>query len=97
MPFSTSHTRTVLSREPDTMNTPTGKNATELTTSSCPSNVLPIVAWVFTLHSRMVLSHEPEAILVPSGENVTDVTGSRCPSSGLPIKAPVFESHILTV
>jgi hypothetical protein len=35
-PVSASHTRIVLSQEPDTMRVPSGENATEMTESECP-------------------------------------------------------------
>jgi len=68
-----SHTRTVLTSDPEAIFVPSGLKLTDVTLSLWPSivdNRDPVVA----SHTRTVLSYDPEAIFVPSGLKLTDVT-----------------------
>src|SRR5258708_7206824 len=53
--FRLSHTRTELSREPETIRLPSGENATEVTTSVCPCSFLSCSP-VFASQTRTDLS-----------------------------------------
>src|SRR5579871_6321674 len=94
-PVAVSHSRTVLSCEPDASSAPSGKNATDVTELVWPSSVC-LAAPVAASHSRTVLSPEPDASSAPSGENATDVTQAVWPSS-VCLAAPVAASHSRTV
>ena len=67
-----SHSLIVLSSDPEDSIVPSGENATERTSSVCPSSV--VVFSVAISHSTTVPSPDPEASIVPSGENATDKT-----------------------
>jgi len=94
-PVSASHTRTVLSYEPDASRRPSCEKATDQTQDVCPSSA----RWgapVSVSHTRTVLSSEPDASRRPSCEKATDLTEDVCPSSAR-WGAPVSASHTRTV
>ena len=83
-------------RPTQTRHVPSGENATEFTSSECPSSACPffplIASKVCPLNTRSVSpeatcqirtepSHDPDTTRVPSGENATDSTQFVCPSS----------------
>ena len=68
-----SHTRTLLSSDPDTTRDPSGENDTENTSPVCPSSVF-ISSPDDASHTRTLLSHDPDTMRDPSGENDTDNT-----------------------
>ena len=53
-----SHSRNVLSNDPEARDLPSGANATEYTESVCPSNCA-ITVLARTSHKRTILSREP--------------------------------------
>src|ERR1700721_3335104 len=60
-PLSASHTRRVLSSDPDAMRVPSGEKETEVTNMECPVKVercAPLTA----SHTRRVLSPDPDTI-----------------------------------
>ena len=73
-PVAASHTRTVLSRLPETMRSPSGLNAALRTASVWPVSGGPTGWPVAASHTRTVLSALPETIRSPSGLNATVFT-----------------------
>src|ERR1700721_3168826 len=83
------HTRTVWSKDPETMYLPSGENATDFTTLLCPVNGPDTRLPVSASERQIVLSSEPEAMSLPSGENATDFTALVCPLKGFNKRLPV--------
>ncbi len=65
--------RTVLSRDPDAMNLPSGEMETDDTPPECPVSVA-VQAPEAISQMRTVLSRDPDAMNLPSGEMETDLT-----------------------
>ena len=77
-PLAASHTRSILSRDPDTIR-PSGSTDTQYTLPVCPSSTrshAPLAA----SHTRSVTSHDPDTTR-PSGSTDTLNTKPVCPSS----------------
>ena len=74
---------------------PSGENATEETSSVCPSRVAIFVC-VAASHSLTVPSADAEATMVPSGENATEVTACVCPAK-VAVFVRVATFHSLTI
>src|ERR1700758_1594071 len=73
-----SHSRAVLSSDPDSTRAPSGLKATEVTEPSCPLKArisFPVAA----SHRRAVLSPDPVSTRAPSGLKATEVTNCSCP------------------
>ena len=78
---SADQTLTVLSRDPDTILSPSGENAIDSTVPRCPPRGDPTLAPVEASQIRIIMSAEPEAICVLSGEKARHLTGASCPHS----------------
>jgi len=79
-PLCRSHSRKVLSQEPERARLPSPSTATALTESVCPSRVRR-VSPVARSHSLSVLSSEPERARLPSPRTAPALTESVCPLS----------------
>ena len=76
---SASQTWIVLSQEPETMDFPSGENATEVTQAVCPVIGSEMSSPVSTSQTRNVSSAEPDKMCFPSEEKATEVTLLVCP------------------
>src|ERR1700733_11708459 len=78
-PVTASHTRMVLSTEPEAICLPLEEKATQLTVPVCilrgPKAIFPVCA----SQTMIVQSLDPETMYLPSDENVAHQTSSVCP------------------
>ena len=97
--MAASHSFSVLSQLPDSTRAPSAENATEVTTSECPSKVR-MRAPVAASHSFSVLSELPDSTRAPSAENATELTPPECPSkvrmSGAGGRVPQLQRLVLS-
>jgi len=89
--FRLAHTRTDLSKDPETIWLPLGENATDKTALVCSFSSLSCSP-VLASHTHTDSSREPETIRLPSGENATELTLPVCPCSS-PSCTHDFASH----
>ena len=79
---ATSHTRMMLSSNPEASHRAFGENLTVFTPSVCPYSSSPTESSLFMSQILTVWSADAEAIKRPSGEMVTECTAPSCPKSG---------------
>src|SRR5260370_15891870 len=77
-PLATSHTRTVLSSDPDASRLPSGDHDTLQTPPACPSS-RAVSRPPATSHKRTASSSDPDASPLPPSAHDTLLTLSACP------------------